>query len=366
MAVYSTNQNRQLYVAKAWKDEIVTGKDNNVSTKLTTIGDMGINAFGDAQPANCSFYFVQKSYDGIIRSDIIPVKSIMWVTKTTADKMAKKLKQVTVKLDTNVNGGQPISGQDYVLRINFRQYYGMSDEDIYQKYGAVHAYAGMTDVQFYTEMAYSLFKNFSRLYSPSLDIEVGGKVVAKASKVNGTITLYDDTGTAITVTNAGIKINEKSQTPEWALGTKQLTKVQFDVIPTTVRYADNNNVWGTTDVIWGTVEEDWDTLTPINNSFDIADLEYFCMGERGDQYRNVGWPKSIPTKYMVTAADDSDGYDVLDIHYAYKGTCEDIQNSEKTLTIVAPAGSIDDIADALPDAVKALIPEDSESQEDNP
>ena len=56
------------------------------------------------------------------------------------------------------------------------------------------------------------------------------------------------------------------------------------------------------------------------------------MGERADQYRNVGWPKSIPTKYL---ADAGATYFYLDIHYAYQGNCEDIQKSEKTITIAS-------------------------------
>ena len=77
------------------------------------------------------------------------------------------------------------------------------------------------------------------------------------------------------------------------------------------------------------------------------------MGERGDQYRNVWWPKSIPTKYFVTP---TSSYYALDIHYAYQGTCEDIQKSEKTITILATAkATIDSVITALGigDKVKA-------------
>jgi hypothetical protein len=319
-----------------------------VLTKLTTVGDICINDFAKAQPANCSFYFVHKGYGGIVRSDIIPVKNVMWVNATAAADLTRKLKQAVLTLDPNVNGGVPISGQDYIVRINFRQYYGMSDEDIYQKYGAVHATPNMTAVQFYTEMTYSLFKNFGRLYSPALELEVGGAVVARVAKVNGQTKLYDAAGNELTPTSAGIKINEKSQVADWKLGTAQLTPVQFEVIPTTVRWSADDNVWDASDVVWGAVTYNTDQLTPINNSYDTADLEYFCMGERGDQYRNVMWPKSIPTKYLAEASEDSDGYAYLDIHYSYKGTCEDFQKSEKTLTIVGSDADIKTLLEALP------------------
>ena len=55
------------------------------------------------------------------------------------------------------------------------------------------------------------------------------------------------------------------------------------------------------------------------------------MGERGDQYRNIGWPNSIPTKYLV---DPTASYNVLDIHYYFVDGGESPQKSEKDITIV--------------------------------
>ena len=55
------------------------------------------------------------------------------------------------------------------------------------------------------------------------------------------------------------------------------------------------------------------------------------MGERADIYRGVGFPNNIPTKYMVDASKE---YHVLDIHYAYVGSNESVQKSEKDITIV--------------------------------
>ena len=60
----------------------------------------------------------------------------------------------------------------------------------------------------------------------------------------------------------------------------------------------------------------------------IADLEYFCMGERGDQYRNAGWPNVIPTKYLV---DPTAEYDLYTIHYAYVGEGTHQEKSEKDI-----------------------------------
>jgi len=56
------------------------------------------------------------------------------------------------------------------------------------------------------------------------------------------------------------------------------------------------------------------------------------MGERGDQYRKIGWPNNIDTTYLVT--DPTASYDVLDVHYSYVGSGEGVQKSEKDLTVV--------------------------------
>lgn len=327
--VFSTNQNRQLFVSTGLaSDSALTSP----ATQLTTLGNIG---FGE--DADKHFYFIQNGYGGLVRSDLIKPSSVMWVNATAPEDMQITMKKVTVALDPNVgddgngNTGYPIPGEDYILRINFRQLYGMSDEDIYQKYGAVHATAAMkTDKgKFYAEMIYSLLKNFSRLYAPLIDIKVGSDVIVRATKDGSVVKLYNAAGSEVTAPTTGFDLVEKPQVAEWALGTKQLTRVYFEVIPTTV-YEDG------VDVVWGTATPGEDSTT-VGNGYIIADLEYFCMGERGDQYRNIMWPKSIPTKYF---ANPNSTYYVLDIHYAFQGSCEDIQKSEKTLTIVA-----EDLAD---------------------
>lgn len=57
------------------------------------------------------------------------------------------------------------------------------------------------------------------------------------------------------------------------------------------------------------------------------------MGERGDIYRNMGFPNVIPTTYLV---DPTLEYNVVDIHYAYTGGNEEVQKSEKDITVVIP------------------------------
>lgn len=324
MATFSTNQVRQLYVAKALKTPHVLASDaaGSIAVKNDT--------------AKNHLYFEYKGADNLMRSDLIDIKNILYAKATDADAMAHKLKSVTVTLDTNVNGGAPVVGQDYILRIAFRQYVGMSDEDQYFKYGMVHAYAGMDADEFYKVLALSIAKNFSREVVPLIKIEVHSKatkskggfdsngymVVTPTTKDNGksdTTNPYYATDALVTDIDS-IRITEVEQ--PWRLGVMAQTPVYFTVQPTTVLVSGDER-------IWGTVTEG--TNGTIGNGKKIADLEYFCMGERGDIYRGIGFPHNIVTTYLV---DPTKTYYTFDIHYAYVGNNESVQKSEKDITIV--------------------------------
>lgn len=301
MATFSVNQVRQLYVATALKTPHVLASDaaGSIAVKNDTV--------------KSHLYFEYKGADNLMRSDLIDTKNILYAKATDATAMAHDLKSVTIALDSNVNGGAPVAGQDYILRIAFKQYVGMSDEDQYFKYGMVHAYAGMDASEFYKVLAVSLAKNFSREVVPLIKIEI--KTASATTEVTPTTKVADLTGTY-----TGVVVTEVEQ--PWRLGVMAQTPVYFTVqsVPVTVNGDER---------YWATLTES--TSGSISNGKTIADLEYFCMGERGDMYRQVGWPNNIPTTYLV---DPAKAYYVFDIHYAYVGSNESVQKSEKTITIV--------------------------------
>lgn len=319
--VFSVNQVRQLYVVDA------VPASNGAVTESSASKTIALKE--DASGEN--IYFQYKGADNLMRSDLINKNNILYAKyiKADADTQVGTLKKATVKLDANVNGGAPIVGQDYILRICINPYIGMSDEEPYFKYGAVHVTRGMKTGKFYTMLAASLFKNFSRELEQMLTFTISGKIVGRvATDKNGSETLYDTTGAAITVADDyadGIIITEANRADAWVRGIKEQGNVNFEVIPTTVTYDGD-------EVRWGTVTED-KVKNARNNGRKIADLEYFCMGERGDQYRNIGWPNVIPTKYLV---DPDTAYNILEIHYAYVGPNEGPQKSEKDIVLVCP------------------------------
>ena len=301
MAVFNTYQNRQLYVATAYKATVA---------ETDTAGTLG--AFKQIDNGvEKEMYFKYKGADTVLRSDLIQLKNLNYVKAVKASDMATKMKKVELTLDSTINSGAPVSGQDYILRIAFRQFYGAGDATQYFKDAAVHATANMSASNFYKAMVDALNKAFSR--------EVGATINS-----NPYLTFSVDN----TTTATKIIIEEKPQ--PWSLGTQAQERVYFDVVPTTI-------YTGGDDVIWGTATEVASTTT-VPNGKKIADLEWFCAGERGDQYRQINWPNDIPTQYLVDATKE---YSLIELHYAFTDTGVNSYRSEKDITIAVPNGTGD-------------------------
>lgn len=325
MANYSINQVRHLYVAK-------TLKSGNNLLETDTAGS--ILPKGDTNKTH--LYFQYMSPGGIVRSDLIPADKIMYAKATGSEDLAYHLKRVLVTLDTNVSA-TPVAGQEYILRIAFRQYIGLSEEDQYQKYGYVTATPSMTASDFYKEMAMSLFKNVqAEKYNTLVNVYVtDGSDPTQITKETEIADLTD--------TYTGIIIEEAEQ--PWILGMMPQEFIKFDVQFRPIVVDGGEYLWGTV--------TDEDSVNVVEDGHNIADLEYFCMGARGDDYRMMGYPNIIPTKYLV---DPDSKYDTLDIHYAFTDSNEGVQKSEKDITIVCvDDGSHTDMK-ALISAVNALLP----------
>lgn len=326
MAVFSINQVRQLYVAKAIKDSTAV---------LATVGDI----VPKADTAKTTLYFQSMSPAGIVTSDKIDIKNIISAKVTASKNLAHKLVRYSVTLDANVSA-TPVAGQNYILRLAFRQYIGLSEEDQYFKYGEVIARSGMTASDFYKKMAISLAKNLENktestplvniyLNSAAADgIDVPVTATTKESDLN-----KDDYDKIII---------EEAEQP-WVLGMMPQAFIPFTPQFLTITVDGEDRLWGVATVVTPT--------KTVPDGHLIADLEYFCMGARGDIYRGMGYPNTIKTTYLV---DPSAVYDVLDIHYFYTGSNESVQKSEKTITLVAVDNGNHTTMKALIDAINTV------------
>ena len=315
MANYSVNQVRQFYVATALNQ-------SSHAPNLTTNGNIGVNSVGEGKDKQVYFLLKNLKTGEVIKSDFINVANIDRVTPIKAADMAYKLKKVEVTLDDD-----PVVGEDYVLGINFKNFFSSGDDSQYYKNAAVHVTSAIaTKSDFYKAVVNALNLAFSR--------EDGATATS-----NPYLSFSVDNNSTATK----IIIEEKEQ--DWALGTKKQRRIMFDVIPGTI--------WtGGDDVAWGTVTDVTSSNTNVvGNGKQMANLEWFCMGERGDQYRMMGYPNYIPTEYSI---DPSKEYSVIEIHFAFTDTGVSSYRTEKELTIAVPDGASGHVYDVINDIIDEI------------
>lgn len=292
---FSTNQVKQLYVL---------GANSVVTPKVIKTPD------GETNKA------VVLDIDGE-RTDIIPLDNVLYMNAVSAGNQKVLLKGVTVKLNSAVNGGNPVGGQDYILTLTYRGFIG--EEDTYHKFAEAHAFTGMTATQLLQELAKSLVKNVTVEEQPLYQLFLS----------DGATPLTADNVTS--VTDAGFMIVEP--VPYWALGKFPETTMNIALSTRTI-VVDGEEVTEWLDAASYKFVGLEDFALP--NTHKIADLEYFCKGERGvSAYLQAPYDVQMPVKLAVDATDEN-GYDILTIHYAFVGANANNQKSEKDIVIVAP------------------------------
>nr|UWI39080.1 MAG: hypothetical protein [Bacteriophage sp.] len=322
MFIGSDNQFRNLYVMKAYKDS---------KSALAAVGDLTLKV----DTAKSNVYLVYKDTEDTITSDLISIKNLLYAKATKAADMARTLNSQSVTLNAN-----PISGQDYVLNVEVRNFVALGDDSTHIKFGAVHAVKGMTKSDFYKAMAVNLAKNLSREPSPILNVLLtkndsaasGEKDSKVAVLLNGKMQNLATLKSTETYTD--IIIDEVEQ--PWRRGVAQVEPVNFNTTcGTAFVYGDA--------VIWGTVEKE--TGDKIQNGKQIADMEWFYHGTRGDIYREATYPDNFDFKPLV---DETKAYSTLDIHFAYVGPGVEVAKSERTITVVcADAAELNKLITAI-------------------
>ena len=328
MATFSVNQARQLFVGNS----IAAGDTAAAIKTAFEAGGAGMIAIPFAASAGSEFYVLAKTGLGeTLRSDLVKSANVESISLTAAASLIDKKKVHTITLNSEIlNSDSKVpAGYDYILRMSFSHFIGMTEDDTYYKYGQVYPTSAMTASDFYKAMALSIAKNISK------DSKLNTLVDIALGTASDDVPVTPDTKAAsLTGTYTSIKLSEAVQ--EWHLGTMQAEVIPFTVAGLPVRI---NGI----DLGWLVDSVSLVNATSVNGQ-KIADLEYFCMGERGDIYRNIGWPNVVPTKYLVNPASN---YDVVDVQFYWAGDAEDVQKSPRTLTLVVPAGSGSTLATKL-------------------
>lgn len=312
MSIFSTNQARHFYVASEISQNRI-GDGSNVGA---------IKCIVENNAAGCpiNFWFEYMSPAGPVRSDIIPVNHVRAIKATTASAMRRPFTAKKITLNSSMlDSSNVIGGQDCIMNITVKNYENAGTEYRIHKFGAVHTMNTMTESAFYIKMAQSLASHLSGDANQILKVYVttsGSPVEVKK-------------GTDLSNTNAtGIVLAEAEQ--PWKLGKLVNTSIDFSLNGNTV-IVDGE------ELLWAVIEDATNASTYgyQKNGRDTDDLEWFCMGERGDIYRGMGWPNNWDTTYLVGASKE---YDYLDIHYYFQGEGVSVQQSEKTITLVMESG----------------------------
>lgn len=324
---FSTNQVKQLYVLDA---------NSSVTQKVIKTPD------GAANKA------VVLDVDGE-RTDIIPLDNIISVTTALASAAGQQMirKGVLVALNSNVNSGNPVAGQDYIIKLTFRGHIG--EEVAYHKFAEAHAVTGMTSAQLLQKLAASFLVNQKVEATPLYELydQATGK------KIVDTIVSSSTECLATAVTATGFYIVEP--VPYWALGKFPETLMNITLeTPAIVASSDEVIDWLANYQFAPIASTTLAAVTPIFNSHKIADLEYFCKGEKG-----ISAPYHKPYDDVVDPglkvnANAANGYDILTIHYAFVGANASNQKSEKDLVIVAPGNGTSTINSKL-STIKAAL-----------
>lgn len=307
MFIGSDNQFRNLYVMKAYKAS---------ESAISAVGDATLKV----DTAKNLMYLVYKDTEDTLTSDIINIKNLLYVKSNKATDMARKLHSQSVTIKEN-----PISGQDYVLNVEVRNFVALGDDSTHIKFGAVHAVKDMTKSDFYKAMAVNLAKNLSREPSPILNVSL----------------TKHDTANSGTDTKVAVLVNGKMQNLAALISTESYTNIIIDEVEqpwrrgvAQVEPVNFNTTCGTIlmdgdDVIWGTVKKEDGNI--VNNGKQIADMEWFYHGTRGDIYREATYPDNFDFKPLV---DETKAYHTLDIHFAYVGPGIEVAKSERTITVI--------------------------------
>lgn len=306
MVVFSQNQVRHLYVAKDYKATPVASTDalGTISVSKDKEGDFYINHVG---------------HDGVTRSDVIKKDKVKWVRLTKAASLNPKMAKYKIILDTAVNGGNPVVGQEYMISVLFSNYKNAGPLSQMYKYGVAKAFAGMTTANLIKALAESLQGNFKREKYPMAKIT------------------FD--ATSITV--------EETEN-YWKLGESCYYRNNIII------EAQPIEISGTA-IQWAKVTKEASTTTVKDGKL-IADMEYFFYNNRtgGAQHH---YPKMFESTLMV---DPSHEFDILDIGYYQSGEGINSDRSEVVLTIVMDETAKPNLSDDVKTGINTVLPADKQ------
>lgn len=303
MANFNTYQTRNLYVVKSFLQSGEPDAAGELAMGTTATGEIFFKYFnGDGQA---------------VRSDLIRPKSIISLKNTASADMDIPVPEYTLTLNSAVSLANCV-GKVFTLTINLHQVlsYDMND--------SMAVTASLVGDATNTANATAFYAAFVT------EIQ---KVMPKFVK-----------GTAFTVTSSanGIVITPNPGPYRRGLLSKEIFPLTF-----------GSRLHGD-DIAWAEVAEAASASVKIPSVYEIADLEYFTLGERGDAFRGFFWPHNYEPTYLV---DLTKTYDIVSIEFAWQGNAENIQKSPRMIQLACEVSGGSSAAATILAAVQGAMGE---------
>lgn len=221
---------------------------------------------------------------------IVPAGSLIYEKDTTVKKLEDNATKYTIAVPATIT-----EGDEFIVRVHVTTDSGIANTYI-KTIGVVATKGKESSVQAGTGAAIRTLLNKALKRDIESDFEVSG-------------------------TDANVVI---TPVKHWTLGKRNVIPtlyVEVVCIKSKTMEGENLTSW----------------ITPASVSMGnglekLKDLEWFCAGERGDQYRGASYPNDIPFKSKLDDVIDSTPIKV--VHFANTCSNEAVQKSEQTLVIV--------------------------------
>lgn len=299
---FTTNQFRNLYVAKAFK---TVGVGVDPETVLTNPGDIAVIDHKDGK-----FHFLYRNGDGILTaSDTI--WNVEYKTKKTAASLATDMLKSTVTLASGVTLND-LKGKHVQVIVTLHEQIGLEYSESYPI--VVDVYVNATN----GANATAFYKAFE-------------------DELNGALKPFQQKPFAVTSSSAGLVIKQTEQ--KYVRGKLDATPINFDVRTSIL----DEEPWGAVAVA--------KSGEKVTGDYTIAALERFCLGERGDILRENAFPNNYEPTYLVNPVKGTSTYGLLTIQFYWAGVAENVQKSPRTIQIAAA----DSVVNSVDSAVEAII-----------
>ena len=322
MKNFNTNQARHFYTAV---------RNRTGEASMDNVGDITLVTVAPEQngaPEAICFKYRNGNGD-ITRTDSVDVKKVKSINLKEAE--GTPLKMYTVAINSSVFDisnkklfvNNDALGKTFVCRVHVSELYDYDASNDVTIAGAIVGDAtnlGSADA-FYKALACSL-ANALPATDPKNPLF---RVFVKTTEVTKGMKVADLSGVS---SISGIVIVQSPQ--KFVLG-----KLSGEPCPIDVTV--NVKVDNYTDVAWGNVtaaDSNISGYIQIPGAKQLAELEYFALGERGDYYRGFRYPDDYDhsAEYLI---DITKTYKVLTLEYYWNGNAETVQKSPRTLQIAA-------------------------------